>query len=237
MVSVSLVLTACGGGGNGSGSVSTGGTYFTHDQLAAEFVRRVNTDVAGYSLTLVKSDTLQYNWVVVHDNVYGTDDAYYIGAYSVGMDLSNYLAANSYQFYYNLIWDPSTNIYTDPVTFTQFSIAQESTANLETVQAASQDAVLAHVAKSLRDTYGMSAEKSVDVANVAYQLRTAPKGSITNADVDSLSTSLFGSSVSEIQEAMKSGNKAALDEKMKQAASVTGMGIENTQRLLNDLSK
>lgn len=236
-VATSMLLAACGGGGNGGGSVSTGGVYYTHDQLAQEFVRRVNTDVAGYSLSLVKSSTLQYDWIVVHDYYYGTDDAYYIGGYSVGMDLNAYLYNNSQYFYYDLIWDPYTNIYTDPITGTQFSLAQESSANLETVQAAAQEAVLAHVAKQLRDQYGMSAEKSADVATVAYQMRTTAKGALTTGDIDSMTKDLIGSSWTEIQNDMKSGNQAGLKAKLEKAASITGMGLENTQKLLGDLTK
>ncbi len=228
-------LTACGGGGGG-GSTSTGGTYFTHDQLASEFVRRVNTDVSGYNLTLVKSDTLQYDYIVVYDNYYGTYDAYYIGNYSVGQDLSSYLYNNQSYFYYGLNNDGS-GIYTDPVTGVQFEKDEESSKNLESLEAAAQQVVLAHSAKTLQDQYGMSESKSLDVAKIAFQINNSPKGSLNVSDYDAFAKQITGSTITEIQAAMKSGDQAAINDKIDLASQVTGMGPENTQKLLSSLAK
>ena len=94
----SLMLTSCGGGG---GTTSTGGVNYTHSQLADEFVFRLFTDL-GIDVTLVKTNTLQYDYIVVYDHDLLTYDAYYIGNYNVGENLSNYLYNDDSSFYYDL---------------------------------------------------------------------------------------------------------------------------------------
>ncbi len=105
-----MSLVACGGGGGGN--VSTGGVFFTHEQLAEEFVRRVNVDVAGYDLQLVKTNTLQYDYIVVYDYTYGTYDAYWLGNYNPGENMYSYLTNYDAYFYYDLI-PQGGNVYKD----------------------------------------------------------------------------------------------------------------------------
>lgn len=229
-----IALVGCGGGGGG-GSVSTGGTYYTHDQLAAEFVRRVNTDVAGYDLTLVKSDTQQYDYIVVYDNDYGSYDAYYIGNYSVGQDLSNYLYYNQSYFYFNLVPDVG-NTYYDPVTGTRFSVqANGSQKNLAKMQSLKQDLAIQKSADSLRAQYGLSSEKSVDVARFAYKLKTSPAGTYNKGDYDAFAKDLVGSSISDFQNDIKSGNDTSLNARIQKAAQETGMGPEGVNKLIGDV--
>lgn len=99
-IAAAAAFSACGGGG---GNSSTGGVYFTHEQLAQEFVRRLNIDVPGYNVSLVKTNTLQYDYIVVYDQDFRTYDAYYIGFYNPGENLSNYLNYNESNFYYDLM--------------------------------------------------------------------------------------------------------------------------------------
>ncbi len=229
-----LVLTACGGGG-GSGSTSTGGTYYTHAQLAQEFVRRVNSDVAGYDLELVKTNTLQTDYIVVYDWSYGTYDAYYIGDYNVGENLSSYLYSWQDYFYFDLWYDSTWNEYVDPYTGIRFEKKAAVGKDLAKLKSFKQDLLVEKSANALRDQYGLSESKSLDMARIAYHISNAPAGSITNADIDRYSKDLVGSTVTDFQNDFKSGNISSLSARIEQAAEVTGMGPEATQKLIKDM--
>lgn len=230
-----IALVGCGGGGGGSGSVSTGGTYYNQDQLAAEFVRRVNVDVSGYNLTLVKSTTLQYDYIVVYDNDYNSYDAYYIGNYSVGDNLNTYLYNNQSYFYFNLIAEVG-NTYYDPVTGTRFSKqGSADQKNLAKMKALQQDLAIQKSADGLRAQYGLSADKSLDTARFAYKLKTSPAGTYNKADYDAFAKELTGSSISDFQKDIKNGDDNSLNARIQKAAQTTGMGPEGVNKLIGDM--
>ena len=77
-----LIFAGCSGGGGGGTNVA-GNVYYTHRQLAHEFVRRLELDL-GYDLNLVKVNTLQYDYIVVYDYDTKSYDALWIGAYQIG---------------------------------------------------------------------------------------------------------------------------------------------------------
>jgi hypothetical protein len=224
-------LSACGGGGGGS---STGGQYFTHEELAKEFVRRVNIDVAGYDLTLVKTNTQQYDYIVVYDNDYGTYDAYWLGAYNPGEDLYNYLAVNQNYFYFDLIPEAG-NTYQDYYTGTIFEKTEGSSKNLSQMKALREQLAINKTADSMRATYGMSEEKANDVASFAYKMKTATPGTYNIKDYDSFAKDLTGSSITEFQNDLKSGKTESLQSRIEKAGEITGMGTEGTDKLIKDM--
>lgn len=224
-------LAACGGGGGG-GSVSTGGTYYTHAQLAQEFVRRVNVDVKGYNLTLAKTDTLQYDYIVVYDQDYKTYDAYWLGSYNVGENMANYLNKNQNMFYYDLIPE-GTNNYRDYVTGKVFEVDSSSSMNLDQVVALKQELAINKAAANLRNTYGMSEETAVDAARLAYQIQTAPKGSIDTKTYDAFAKSITGHTITEFQKAAKSGDMKSLQSMMEDSQAKMGMDSQGMAALLS----
>ncbi|MGZ3772236.1 MAG: hypothetical protein ACXVCY_00080 [Pseudobdellovibrionaceae bacterium] len=228
---LSLALGACGGG---SGSTSTGGVYYTHDQLAAEFVRRVNTDVYGYNLTLVKSTTNKFDYMVVYDNYYKTYDAYYIGQYHVGNNLNNYINSYKYMFYYNLT-PQSGNTYWDPVSGLIFEKSQPSSKNLATIKALQQELAIKGAADNLRLQYGMSEEKALDTARFAYKIKTSAPGTYNAKDFNAFTKELTGSTITEFQQDVKSGNISSLNDRINKAAEMTGMGSEGVNKLISDV--
>jgi len=233
-LSVVFLFTACGGGGGGGGNVSTGGVYFTHAELAREFVYRLNIDL-GYDVQLVKTDTLQTDYIVVYDHDYGTYDAYWIGGYSPGQNLYNYVVGNDGYFYYDLIPDVG-NTYVDPYTGIRFEKTNvNSVKNLDTIKALKQEVIVTKLSEKIQAQYGLSAEKSLETARFAYNLQTAPAGTYKNSDFDKFSQELTGSTITEFQNDIKSGNTISLAERISLAAETTGMGPEATNRLIQDL--
>jgi hypothetical protein len=225
-------LAACGGGGGG-GSTSTGGTYYTHAQLAQEFVRRVNVDVKGYNLTLVKTDTLQYDYIVVYDQDYKSYDAYWLGSYNVGENMATYLNKNQNMFYYDLIPE-GTNNYRDYVTGKVFEVDTASSLNMEQVAALTQELAINKAAANLRNTYGMSEEKSVEAARLASYIQSAPAGSISAKTLDAMTTGLMGHSITELQTAAKSGNMSSLQSMLAESQATMGMDSEGASKFASD---
>jgi hypothetical protein len=226
-----LTLASCGG--SGGGSTSTGGTHYTHEQLAQEFVRRVNSDVYGYDLQLVKSTTLKYDYIVVYDHYYRTYDAYYIGAYNVGENLSYYLNSYSSYFYYGL--RPEGSVYVDPYTLTRFEKQVVSSKNLAKIQAIKEQLTVSSLADKLKVEYGLSAEKSLDIASFAYKIENSPAGTFKAQDYDSFVKELTGSSITEFKGDILSGNSSSLEARIQQATKMTGMGSEGVNKLISDL--
>lgn len=224
-----LALTACGGGG--SGSTSTGGTYFTHAQLAEEFVRRVNLDIVGFDLELVKANTLQYNYIVVYDWDYRTYDAYYIGGYNVGENLANFINNNEWRFKYDLIPEVGGTYY-DPVSGLRFEKAASSK-NLSKVKAAIEKRVIADASERLQAEYGLSAEKATDAARFAYKLQNSPAGSYNVADYDAFAKQLVGVSITDMINAAKSGDLSTIAEQADIAANA--IGDEAVSKIITDM--
>lgn len=229
---VALTVTACGGGGGGS--TSTGGTYYSHAQLAQEFVRRVNVDVSGYNLELVKTDTLQSDYIVVYDRDYNSYDAYWLGNYNVGENLSSYLHNYDNEFYYDLN-NQGNNSYRDPYTGTLFEKVQASSKNLGKMKALKEELAIAKAADNLRAEYGLSEEKSLDTARFAYKVKTAAPGTYNVKDYDSFAKELTGSTVSEFQNDFKAGNMSSLSSRLSKAGEVSGMGSEGVNKLIKDM--
>ncbi len=233
-LALSTILAACGGGG-GDGSVSTGGSYFTHDQLASEFVKRVNVDVAGYNLSLVKSTTLQYDYVVVYDRAYNSYDAYWLGNYSVGQNLGSYLKTYESKFYYNLVPQAGNN-YRDYVSGTLFEVTQASGKNLDKMQALKSQLAVNKAAASLQEQYGMSESKALDTARFAYKIKTSPAGTYSAKDFDAFSSKLTGGhSITDFQNAYKAGNTSSLNQMVQDAAKETGMGSEGVTKMISEV--
>jgi hypothetical protein len=226
------LMVGCGGGGGGN--TSTGGTYLSHAQVAAEFVRRMNIDLVGYDVELVKTNTLQYDYIVVYDWDFGSYDAYYIGAYNPGENLYSYLNLYNYKFYYDLIPE-SGNVYYDPYTGLRFQKGAGSSKDQAKLKAFKQSIAVKLAADSLQVQYGMSAEKAVSAARFAYNLKTQPEGTYNVRDYDAFAKDLVGTSITEFQKDIKSGNAAGLAEKIDKAAEITGMGPEGVNRLMQEM--
>lgn len=229
-----VLVAACGGGG--SGGTSTGGVYYTHEQLAAEFVDRAWGD-AGLDLSLAKATTLQYNYIVVYDYDYDTYDAYYIGGWAPGMNVGNFINANESRNYYDLDY-LGGNQYQDWYTGLVFEEGAPSSKDLAKVTAFKQEIRIQKSAKKIAADFGLSEQRSREVAKLAVQLADAPKSSMTTQDYDNFSKELLGSSITQFQSAMKKsaeGDSAALSNLLDKAAQVNGVGPEHMGKIVSGL--
>lgn len=226
-----LLVAACTGGG---GTTSTGGVYFTHAELAKEFVYRLNVD-KGYDVELVKTNTLQYDYIVVYDYDFGTYDAYYIGSYNVGENLTNYLKNNSYRFSYDLV-NNFDGTYYDPDTGKTFEKTQATPKDRMKLAAIKEGLLVAKASKTLQAEFGLSAQRSQELAKLTIMLKNSPKESMTDADYDRYSTAAFGASISEFKAATfkaMAGSKSELNSLIENAAVMNGVTPEDANNIVS----
>ena len=234
---ITLSLTGCLGGGGG-GSSSTGGSYYTHAELAEEFVRRVYTDL-GYDLELVKTNTEQYDYIVVYDWDLGTYDAYYLGSYNVGEDLFDYMLDYDYLFYYDLI-DLGGNLYEDYDTGLIFEKTATTQYDEEKVAALKQVIGIKKAANNIVSSYGLPEDRALELAKLSAQLKFADQRSLTDEDYKSIAVEAFGVDpleyVKAYQAKVTTGNTAQLDALIEKSAEKNRTTPENINKIIDKIA-
>ncbi|WP_413558055.1 hypothetical protein [Bdellovibrio sp. HCB209] len=225
-----FAIGACGGGGGGGGSVSTGNVYYTHEELANEFVKRAYTD-AGINLTLVKANTNSAGYIVV--DYHGNTQAVYIDGWAVGQ--------NIYDYIYSQQWHDVAYIGNGYYQDSSGYVYEESTASskdLAKMTAMKQALDINESAKGIQAQFGLSAERSQTLARLAVQLKHNPKASMTDADYDAYTKEIIGSSYNELKNAMvkqAQGDYSDVGALIDKAAQVNGVGPEQVTQILTSL--
>ncbi len=232
LVTVAAGLTACGGGG-GSGNTSTGGTFFTHEQLAREFVNRVNVDVAGYDLSLQKINTLQADYIVVYDYDYGTYDAYWLGNYNPGESIANYIISYDPYFYYDLI-NEGGNVYRDFYTGIRFQKVEGIKQNLSRMQGSEQKQVLNVMALQLQKQFGVNKGTATLFAKFAFNMQANP-GKYGKAEIDAVMTEGLGASYTDILEAKENNDVVSMAQYIATAQAKSGIPATKMAEFLPQL--
>lgn len=232
-----LALSACGGGGSGgSGNVSTGGVYLTHAQLATDFVHRLNID-AGYDVSLVKTNTQQADYIVVYDYDYGTYDAYDLRYYNPGENLNNYLNLHDSSFYYDLM--PSAfGTYTDEWSGLIFEKTQASSKDRLKMAALEEGLMIKKASDVLNVQFGLSQERSFEVAKLAVIWQKTPKERMTDADHDKFSKEVLGHTITQYKNAVAKklvGNGSELNQLIEDTAAFNGVTPEQMNQVLDNV--
>jgi hypothetical protein len=231
------LITACDGGGySGGGCVQVGpsGACYDHAQLAYLFVQRAYTD-GGVSLNLIKTYTYQDGYIVVQDNYNGSLNAIYIDGWNPGYDTYSYMLTAS--TFYNLIdnWDGT---YTDYWTGITFEKSTPTSKDLMAMSAMKEAIDIKASAKNIQDQFGLSAERSLQVARLAVQVKNTPSASLTDADVDSVTKELVGSSVAQIKSAeikKATGDSSEMDALIEKAATTNGVSADHMNQIIKDM--
>lgn len=226
------LLAACGGGG---GSTSTGGTYYTHEQLAAEFVERAYGD-ANIDAKLVKTNTQQYNYIVVYDYDLDSYDAYWIGGYNVGENIYDYISRNNSKMFYDLDYIGS-NLYQDYYSGTTFEETSASSKDLGKLAAIKQQLRIKKSADKLKAQYGLSDESANKAARIAVSVASNPN--MNKRSLDNAAKELTGATITEFQAAMKKsaqGDSKALSNLIDSAAKMNGVGPEHMNQILEGMN-
>ncbi|MBD66358.1 MAG: hypothetical protein CME62_14200 [Halobacteriovoraceae bacterium] len=267
---LSLTLVACNGG-NGSGSTVTNpnGTTveYSHNELAELFVNNLNLS-AEFEVSLVKSSTLQYDFIVIYDATYGTYDAVNISSFTPGVDSAEeYYNNNSARFYYDLIkkpghyeyydeWVPETydsfcdcyeggyyeeksrwipTRYLDPYTNLLFEKTAASSKDLAKIAALKEVAQVEKSAKFLSSEFGLSLDRSKQLARLTAHWKKASKKGMTASEQDAFATEALGFSITQGIQAVQSADATSLNDLVEQAADTNGITPEHAGALMTKL--
>jgi hypothetical protein len=239
IIAISLLsfLIGCGGG---SGNTSVGGgVSYTHSQLAEEFIYDLNYRL-GYDVELVKTNTQQWDYIVVFDHDLGTYDAYDLDHYNPGENIAAFLNNNDYSFYYDLDYIGG-NDYQDWFTGTIFEETTASQKDLEKMGAFTEGLAIKRASEQLVAEFGLSDERGIEVAKVAHSYYKASKArSMTNADADIFASEVLGSSITDLKAAyVKSmeGKSEDLTNLIELASETNSISPEHTQKLIEKVFK
>lgn len=228
-----MMLMACGGGG---GNSSTGGVYLSHGEVADEFVHRMNLD-HGYDMEIVKTNTQQYDYIVVYDYDLDTYDAYYLGGYNPGEDLLDYLYYNDDLFYYDL--DPIGNgYYEDYFTGVIFEKTQPTSKDLLKMKALKEAVQIKSSAEHIAAEYGLSESRSMEVAKLSKLWKNTPKDRMTDQDHDHFAKEVLGYSITEYKQAakqMQAGDKSHLKRLVNGTADYNGTTPEDVNDIIKEV--
>ncbi len=228
---VALITTACGGGDTPSPS---GRSPMTHEEVAQEFLARYRAEFVGFDLELVKTQSLQSDYIVAYDRSLDSYNAYYIGSFNSGDDFVTYWSEYKYLFHFQLMAEDG-GTYFDFFTNTRFEKTVASSKNLSKMKAIKEQLAIGKMADKLQADYGLSAEKSLDAARFAYKIEKSPKGTYNSKDYDAFSKELVGSTITEFQNDVKEGNFDSLSKRISTAADTTGMGPEGVNTLIKEM--
>lgn len=111
--------------------------------------------------------------------------------------------------------------------------------DLEKRAAAVERYVTGEVAKQIKSRFGLSAERSLQIARVSgLWNKFATSRSVTDADADAYSVALIGVNLKDVERAVKDsleGRPAALNGLLSTAAQVNGTTPENVSRIMNQI--
>ena len=202
-MSLSLIFLSCGGN---SGNYSTGGVYFTHSELAQDFVYRMYVDL-GINLDLEKTYTLQNDYIVVYDYWYGEYVAYYLGAYNPGENIQSYINQYNHRFYYDLDY-LGLNRWKDWWSGRTFETTEISNKDLEKVGAFMEQLKASKVADALVAEYGLSEERGKQLGKlvVGYEAQSS-KRQMTPTEINSFAQDFLGTKVENILSAVETAHK------------------------------
>lgn len=256
---VTLNLIACNSGGNGGGSAGGPGTpSYTHNELASKFVSELNLD-PDFDVTLVKSSTLQADYIVIYDPYTDSYDSINIDLYNPAYDnAADYYYNNSDVSFYDLDvipghyetyvdYDPITDDYVvydewvptryqDYYTGITFEKTASTPKDLAKVAAIKEVAELDKKAKFLSSNFGLSLERGKEVARLAAHWKKASLKGMTDKEQDNFSTELLGFSITQGKTAVESslgGSSQALSDLVEQAAAKNGITPEHASKLMS----
>lgn len=221
-----------GGGSSGGGSISP--PPLSHSQLAQEFVYALQLD-AGFDIELVKTNTRQNNYVVVYDWDFDTYDAYDLTNFNVNSNIFNFLNNNEHRFYYDLI-PIGMNEFEDYWTGLIFNITKMESKDHMKLAAFEEALQLKKASDILMVEYGLSVNRSQEVAKLAMLWQNTPKELMTDGDHDRFAQAVLGNSISEYKEAVTkkmSGDGSTLEKLIENAAQVNGVSVDQVHDLVS----
>ncbi len=224
LVITSMFLTACTGGGSGDG-------VFTHQQIADNFVWQLNYDL-DYDVEIVKTNTKQWDYIVVYDHDLNSYDAYDLSEYYLNMDIDYFMYKYEPHFYYDLDY-LGNNIYEHYNSGVRFTKSKNTSADQAKVQELVDNIKVKNSIEKLTVQFGLPPQRAKTIAAYGLQIHKN-KSQMTTYQYDQYSKAILGSTISEIQGAINShlsGNANALDSIYKKAAKTNNISKAHVKKL------
>jgi hypothetical protein len=257
LLALSTFITACGGsGGNGDGAPG-----YTHNQLAELFVQKLNAS-GDFEVQLAKSSTQRDGYIVVLDRSTNEYNAYNINGYSPEQDAVIFIGSTNqysdldyipgyYQQYYSSRYDygcecyVSSNYsvyvsatYRDRATGIVFEKTSGTPKDRMKLAALKEAFTVQNMASTLSANYGLSAERSQEVAKTTFLWQQQPKERMTDADHDRFAKEILGHSITDYKAAAQkasAGDRSALNQLIEDSARANGITAEDANQIVNGL--
>ncbi len=227
---MTVTVIACTGGGGGGAS---GSKYYTHSEVAQIFVDDLYFETYGSEdFEVVKYNTEQYGFIVVQD-IYG---------YYYAIDIEGYNP--EYDYASDYYYDPSTivepvsweygNTYYSPY-YGYFEKTTATPKDLAKMNAIKEAVILNNKAEFLSSEFGLSMQRSKEVARLTHNWKKAGIKSMTAAEHDAFSTELLGFSISKGMETVKTGDVSGISALVEEAAVTNGITPEHASKLMTKI--
>ena len=262
---LSTLVACSGGGNGGGSTAGPAVGALTHNQLADEFIAQLNLDadfdVTLVKKSTLQSDyvviydpyTDTYDAIDIENynpNYDNAADYYYSNSARGFFDLDiipghyetdyDYTIVG-YDEYGDAVWgyEPYDvwveTRYEDYATGTLFEKVHAGSKDLAKIVALKEAAVIQKSAEFISSEFGLSLDRSKELAGLQAHWKKASKKAMTAAEVDSFSSELLGFSLSDgiaAYTASVEGNEAELNNLIAQSASVNGITPEHATNLM-----
>lgn len=244
-------LVACGGGG--------GGTPISDAEFntkAIEFVKNKSKEL-NVELAMVKTTTDQRNFVVVYNpqsakyQVYNVinDNNVVVGIdYGtghtgfVGIGQGEEVFRNGEKYFLTSVdvettFDPFKNAFVTSTYFYSVSFEETSSSpkDLESLYAQSEDIIIGQTAENVRAAFGLSEERSVDVARLMTQLNQYKNKSMTLSELNMFSKELLNVTYGDLKKAAQNPQAASTEILIQRAARANEISNEHMKALIQEL--
>lgn len=250
---VTFIGVGCNGGNGG------GAPGYSHNELAEKFVKELNLD-PDFDVDLVKSSTLESDFIVVYDPYTGTYDAIDIYSYDprngsasdyyYNYSANHYFNLSKIKGHYDYYWeyDSEGELYYArewiPTRYHGYGLVFEKTQgtpkDLAKMAALKEQHEINKTAQFLASSegLGLSLTRAKEVARLKANWKKASVKAMTEKELNQFSSELLGFSISEAKRAMESttqGSSEGLDQLVKKAAKANSITPEHASKLLTKL--
>lgn len=254
-----VFMAACGGGGNGSGSPATGGSgRLSHNELADRFVANLNSR-GEIQVTMARRSTDRSDFIVVYEVSSDQYIAINIDEYTPDQDATAYYQANRSRFFYDLDVVPGYSYYDSYYSYTcecylerlvsvptkyrdrrsgfVFEKIQESPKDLEKLAALKEAAEVTQTAETLQVDFGLSAERSQEIAQLTKEWQKAGGKDLSVAEQDAFAAEVLGFTISEAMASFKGESSVTIDELIEKAALTNGTSPEHMKEIVSQFAQ
>lgn len=244
-----FTLASCGG---------TGGKKPAYDPFKASpealsFIKKMNkkfseipVNFGGLKVSFVRHGLKESKYLIIKNEMStGPDAPNSFGSISyTAIDMTNYkedipLDELDYKSYDNLSFNSTDSTYIHEQSGMIFEETEATSKDLEKVGAFIQDYKNELVADAIGAEFGLSEERSYDVARlVTNWQRLESKREMTKSDMNLFTNELFGSDFSDVENSLKeylSGSEESLDKLTEKAASINDISPEHMSEIISEL--